>query len=367
MLTTSFTSISIHKKLVAIACMMAMLAPVFAPITAIADEEEEIEELEDQINEQRDRVQQLDAEIAEQQRKLGEVTSQKKTLETEVRTLDASKAKIETSIKKTQTNIVTSELTIEKLAIEINRHEQAIVRNSSAVAETIRDMSRRDDTSLIETYLSEGTFSEAVNAMEANRRVRDAVRAKSEELRQLKIELADKMNLPKEGTAVLSWPLDRIVVTQQFGSSEFAQKNPSVYGGRASHPGVDFGASIGTPAKATLSGTVTNTGNTDAIPGCYSWGKWVLIKHDNGLTSLYAHLSVIGVDPGDRVATGDIIGNTGNTGYSTGPHLHYTLYASEGVQVVPFTNVRSTTSCAGAVTPTAPPDAYLDPMDYLPK
>lgn len=179
--------------------------------------------------------------------------------------------------------------------------------------------------------------------------------------------IINRDNFPTEGTAVLAWPLDSIRITQLFGSSEFAQKNPSVYGGRAYHPGTDFGASIGTTLKAPLGGTVINTGNTDAIAGCLSWGKWILLRHDNGLTSLFAHLSVIGVSPGDVVETGDVIGNTGNTGYSTGPHLHYTLYASEGVRVVPFTNVRSTTSCAGAVTPTAPPDAYLDPLDYLPK
>jgi murein DD-endopeptidase MepM/ murein hydrolase activator NlpD len=177
----------------------------------------------------------------------------------------------------------------------------------------------------------------------------------------------DSNKFPTAGSRVLAWPLDRIVVTQLFGNSEFAAKNPSIYGGRAYHPGTDFGVPTGSSVYATLSGTITHTGNTDAIPGCYSWGKWILLKHDNGLTSLYAHLSSINVSPGDTVKTGEVIGYSGNTGYSTGPHLHYTLYASEGVRVVPFSEVRSTTSCAGAVTPTAAADAYLDPLDYLPQ
>lgn len=177
----------------------------------------------------------------------------------------------------------------------------------------------------------------------------------------------DKNKFPTAGNRVLAWPLDRIVITQYFGNSEFAAKNPSIYGGRAYHPGIDLGTPVGTPVRATAGGTIKYTGNTDAIYGCYSWGKWILLEHDNGLTSLYAHLSSIGVNKGDRVETGDIIANSGNTGYSTGPHLHYTLYATEGVRVVPFTEVRSTTSCAGTVTPTAAADAYLDPLDYLPK
>lgn len=177
--------------------------------------------------------------------------------------------------------------------------------------------------------------------------------------------IVDPDSVPKKGS-ILSWPLNTIRITQLFGNSDFAAKNPSVYGGRAYHPGVDFGIPIGTPVKSVSSGVVTHTGNTDAIKGCYSWGKWILVKHDNGLTSLYAHLSAILVSPGERVEMGSVIGNSGNTGYSTGPHLHFGLYASQGVRVVPFTDLRATTNCKGAYTPAASADAYLDPMDYFP-
>jgi murein DD-endopeptidase MepM/ murein hydrolase activator NlpD len=132
---------------------------------------------------------------------------------------------------------------------------------------------------------------------------------------------------------------------------------------------VDFGVPVGTPVKSVLAGTIQATGNTDAFPGCHSWGKWVLVKHNNGLTSLYAHLSSILVNPGQTVTTGELIGLSGNTGFSTGPHLHLTLYASQGVQVVKFNEFnRGTTGCSatGATTPVAPFDAYIDPMTYLP-
>jgi murein DD-endopeptidase MepM/ murein hydrolase activator NlpD len=156
------------------------------------------------------------------------------------------------------------------------------------------------------------------------------------------------------------------VITQYFGGTEFAKRNASVYGGRAYHPGVDFGTPRGTPIYAPLAGTVRATGNTDAVPGCYSWGKWTLIDHANGLSTLYAHQDTISVTPGQRVATSEIIGYSGNTGYSTGPHLHFTVYAKDGVSVRAFNEIKTSTSCGSATTPVAATDAYLDPMNYLP-
>ncbi len=189
------------------------------------------------------------------------------------------------------------------------------------------------------------------------------------EMREFEAKLQfflDPNTVPTAGTAVFMWPLDNIVITQYFGGSEFAKRNPGVYGGRAYHPGVDFGTPRGTPIKAPLAGTVRATGNTDAVPGCYSWGKWTLIDHANGLSTLYAHQDLQSVSAGQKVNTGEIIGYTGNTGYSTGPHLHFTVYAKEGVSVRKFNEIKTVTSCGPASTPVAASDAYLDPIDYLP-
>ena len=158
-----------------------------------------------------------------------------------------------------------------------------------------------------------------------------------------------------------SWPLDKIIITQLFGKTKDS-KRLYVSG---SHNGVDFGAKIGTPAKAVLSGTIIGTGDTDLTCKGASWGRWVLIKHDNGLATIYGHLSVISVSEGQKVTTGDIIGYTGNTGYTTGPHLHITVYDASAVQV----ENRPSISCGGKVyrMPIAPIAAYLDPMLYFPR
>ncbi len=179
--------------------------------------------------------------------------------------------------------------------------------------------------------------------------------------------ILDPSTIPAPGTPVFGWPIENVVITQLFGGTEFAKNNASIYGGRAYHPGVDFGVPRGTQIFAPLTGTVRATGDTDLVRGCYSWGKWTLIDHDNGLSTLYAHQSVISVTPGQRVSTGDVIGYSGNTGYSTGPHLHFTVYAKAGVSVRKFNEIKTVTSCGAASTPVASPDAYIDPMLYLPQ
>ena len=217
--------------------------------------------------------------------------------------------------------------------------------------------------------LLEVTKNEEQNYQQLLATQKDAQEKILKELRDFESKLQfflDPTTIPSPGTPVFRWPLENIVITQYFGGTEFAARNSSVYGGRAYHPGVDLGAPRGTPILAPLTGTVRATGNTDAVPGCYSWGKWTLIDHANGLSTLYAHQNVVGVTAGQKVNTGDIIGYVGNTGFSTGPHLHFTVYAKDGVNVRRFNEIKTVTSCGPATTPVAATDAYIDPILYLP-
>jgi murein DD-endopeptidase MepM/ murein hydrolase activator NlpD len=85
----------------------------------------------------------------------------------------------------------------------------------------------------------------------------------------------------------------------------------------AMHAGVDFKSGINSPVYATADGKV----NVAGWEGAY--GRMVEIIHDNGVATRYAHLSAITVAVGDKVRRGDMVGKLGNTGRSTGPHLHY--------------------------------------------
>ncbi len=118
------------------------------------------------------------------------------------------------------------------------------------------------------------------------------------------------------------WPVNSYI-TSLYGY------RPSPFTGvRQFHTGLDIGAPTGTPVKAAMSGRVTATGYDDVT------GNHVVITHHSGYRTLYAHLNVIQVKTGTYVRTGERIGDVGNTGLSTGPHLHFTVYKN-GVTVNP--------------------------------
>jgi murein DD-endopeptidase MepM/ murein hydrolase activator NlpD len=171
-------------------------------------------------------------------------------------------------------------------------------------------------------------------------------------------------SLPAVGSAPLRWPLDNVIITQYFGNTPFSTANPQIYNGKG-HTGIDFGVPPGTPVKAARGGVVLGSGNTDATCPGASFGKWVFIKHDNGLSTLYAHLASFSVSKGDSVATGQVIGYSDTTGYATGPHLHFGVYASSGSEVASFPS----SSCKGKIytMPVGDVSAYLNPLSYLPK
>lgn len=172
----------------------------------------------------------------------------------------------------------------------------------------------------------------------------------------------DPSSLPKGAAGVLSWPVDKVRITQYFGRTDFAVKNPQIYNGTG-HNGIDLGVPTGSPIRAAADGVITDTGDTDIACPRASYGRWILVKHQIGLSTLYAHLSVISVRPGQEVKRGDIIGYSGNTGYSTGPHLHFTVYATQAVQ---FASRGGSRYCRGTYKiPVSSLNGYLNPMVYL--
>lgn len=170
---------------------------------------------------------------------------------------------------------------------------------------------------------------------------------------QLKL-LIDPASLPSKGSGVLGWPVADPFITQGFGQTDFATTyGTDVYKGNG-HNGIDFRAPIGTKIFAAGDGVVKDIGNADAVCPGGSYGKWVIIEHQNNLSTLYAHLSLIQVARGQNVSRGSFIGYSGDTGYVTGPHLHFTVYASNTYRLY------QTQHC-GLI----PAGGYLNPLDYL--
>lgn len=102
-------------------------------------------------------------------------------------------------------------------------------------------------------------------------------------------------------------------------TSKFGSRTHPVTGTHSYHNGIDIAVPIGTSVIAPASGKVKSVYSNSA------GGNQLIIKHDNGYQSGFAHLASAQVKVGDRVQQGQTVALSGNTGASTGPHLHYTL------------------------------------------
>lgn len=269
-------------------------------------------------------------------------------LESEIqdKIVELGKAKTRLESNKTATERAKADLV--KLEAQLTDQKKVILATTAEQQSILKD-----------TKNSEAAYQRGL-------REKESLKADFEsELYKLESDLklaVDVSKLPKTGSGVLRWPLDSVYVTQYFGNTPYATANAQLYSGKG-HNGIDLRATIGTPIMAAAGGVIAGQGNTDTIPGCYSLGKWILVKHPNGLSTLYAHLSLQTLINGATIQAGQVIGYTGNTGYTTGPHLHFGVYASSGIEIRRFAE---SSHCGGAVLPIASFAAYLNPLSYLP-
>ena len=119
----------------------------------------------------------------------------------------------------------------------------------------------------------------------------------------------------------------QIKVTSGYGTRE----DPHGGGGIQQHDGTDYAVPIGTPVQASAQGKVSRVGDD----GNKGYGKYIEIEHGDGTKTLYAHLSKIGVAQGDTLGQGSVIGASGSTGNSTGPHLHFEVIGKDGKKIDP--------------------------------
>jgi murein DD-endopeptidase MepM/ murein hydrolase activator NlpD len=224
----------------------------------------------------------------------------------------------------------------------------AKVENLKSRKEIVEDEKAARAALLKETQSKEAVYQQKVSALKAQQDKLD------NEIAQIEAQLRANLNpnvLPTGQVGLFGWPLANIRVTQHFGEQSY------LYRGKP-HNGTDFRTPVGTPVFAAADGTITAVANNDKSATLkYQYGRHVMIQHGSNLSTLYAHLSRQVVVVGQSVTRGQLIGYSGSTGYSTGPHLHF------GVYYTPSVEFKSLPPAAGLV----PVGVVLNGESYLPR
>jgi murein DD-endopeptidase MepM/ murein hydrolase activator NlpD len=117
------------------------------------------------------------------------------------------------------------------------------------------------------------------------------------------------ITVPEQYSGAMRWPLDAYIVSSEYGERWGKM-----------HKGMDMAAHVGEPVYAIADGEVIYAGD-----GLSGYGNVVILRHDRKTTSLYAHNSELKVKQGDQVTKGTLVALLGNTGHSTGPHVHFEI------------------------------------------
>lgn len=220
----------------------------------------------------------------------------------------------------------------------------------------IQDQKKERHDLIARTKNKESVYEQQVDEL-TRRQLEIAV-----EIEKVEAELRKNIDpnlLPIPRPGVLMIPVSTAIVTQGYGATKFADRN---YKGKF-HNGLDFGAPVGTEVFAAESGVVINVANQDRFCPRGAYGKLIVIKHKNGLSTLYGHLSRQIVTIGQAVERGQVIGYVGKTGWATGPHIHLTVFANNTLTPARGSYPEGTRS--SMVCGPMPVGGDLEPTQYL--
>lgn len=241
-----------------------------------------------------------------------------------------------------------------KLTSVSDRRDEISFRQSNLKVRKsiVEEENQRKSEILVQTKNQESLYEQQLDELRAKQ---DEI---AKEIARIEDELRVKFDaslLPTKRPGVFAWPValksqgGKGIITQHFGEIS------NLYGGRP-HNGLDIGVPVGTPVFAGEEGRVMAVDNNDRSRWSkYQYGKYVLIEHSNNLATLYAHLSEQTARVGDSVKRGDLIGYSGTTGYSTGPHVHFGLYWAPSILM------KTIPPASGLV----PVGVVIAPEDYL--
>ena len=217
------------------------------------------------------------------------------------------------------------EITEKKESLEDSRSQSEAAKAKLVSEKSTLDKQRADAVALVnEINANEAEYQSTLDAIDAEE---EAIQARIVELsRQLAAQQAASGQT--NSNAALGgyiWPVSSRRITSPFGN-----RNTGIAGASTNHKGVDIGGVYySSEVHAAKSGTVIVSQYSS------SYGNYVVVSHGSGNTTLYAHMSSRSVSVGQWVDQGDVLGITGSTGISSGPHLHFEI-TENGVRVNPL-------------------------------
>lgn len=206
--------------------------------------------------------------------------------------------------------------TFEKFKKEVTKYEVEKKRKESLIAQTkeIIESQKQWFRELAEhRKMKKGFLGEL---RQAQSKLQDEFDELDKESRQIEAKLA-AFESANRGMPAFNGRFRRPVSGRI--TSGYGYRHHPVLKRRKLHAGIDFGAPTGTPVYASSGGVVVSASYQRG------YGNTIVISHGSGLSTLYGHLSRIRVRSGQKVGSGDLIGNVGSTGMSTGPHLHFEI------------------------------------------
>ena len=212
----------------------------------------------------------------------------------------------ETAVKETVKNEKINQTEKVRGIIKISEEEGESTKNTGIIRirDSIVDINTKKDMesiSLSRTESFKGKVRENINEKDRT------------DNQNIQIE-----NIESKGFGKILWPVKYGKITSKFGN-----RNHPILKSVKFHRGVDIAVSIGTPVYSGIKGRVTFAGRKG------NYGNLVEIEGNDGIKVRYAHLNSIDVVTGQKVSDGEKVAETGNTGMSTGPHLHYEIIIDE--------------------------------------
>lgn len=316
--------------------------------------------------------------LSDKKDELSEIKEETNSVKKDMEALIADIKKQEAEVDKLQASMDKKQIEIDKALKEIEETKRDIEERQDGLNKRLRTMYKNGSVGYLDVLLGSNSISEFLTNVELIQRIyrndqemlkqleiqhkeleeKQAVLKKErEELKEQKEDAQVKKDALKKDKSALQGKLDALNAEADRVSGEIAalQDADKVYEGGAlqwpttstwitspfgfrihpitgiytGHTGIDIGVGMNNPVYAAASGTVI-------VAGSYGgYGKAVVIDHGSGLSTLYGHNDSVSVSVGQNVSRGQVIASSGNSGWSTGPHLHFEV-REHGVYVDPM-------------------------------